>query len=381
MYVMNKLLQCLILEFLVIHSILIVLGIDLIDYTFPNEKKTEFHLDSSDMIKFSHRRLQNGKTWNYDDVAKLHHWEKYNRTAVIMTGQLRSSNITWTSGQILQNINSRMFGPDDPPTTALTIIEWLLKPIARTHGVDVFMYLTANPLFENTPWDGSAFNYEPKLNDFNGCKVFSDNPFFQGTGNKFFCQIEPESELMTPFLLNFTMWKTCSHVAMKEQVLQQLYGLYRANLGVKQYMLASGTEYKYKIRMRPDIALVKEFPPLTSFDFSPPHGAPCRSMIYYANKHIYKSGNEDWFDIGLTEDMDHLLDRYVDFVSTPFLSSSHKAWWDLEDHLTGLMHSRYGVCMGPKDDIWMVVIRKIQHQTINKWHLEPNKNQWKELST
>jgi hypothetical protein len=229
----------------------------------------------------------------------------------------------------------------------------MLKPIALETGIDVFMYLTANPANNDVPWDGTAFNYEPKLGDTTGCEIFSKSDLFQNTGNKFFCLIEPEIELMNSFILNNTMWKTCSHVTYKEQVLQQLYALFRANLGVKQYMVSQGFEYKYKIRLRPDTAVVKEFPRLSTLDFGP-SSQHCQGTILYANKHIYKSGNEDWFNIGLASDMDHLLDRYIDFVATPFLSSSRKPWWDLEDHLTGLMQQRYKVCMRPQDNIWMV---------------------------
>lgn len=94
-------------------------------------------------------------------------------------------------------------------------------------------------------------------------------------------------------------------------------------------------------------------------DFSGAGNPNCIGHILYANKVIYKSGNEDWFNIGLAEHMDRLLDRYIDFISTPFIHNSHKAWWDLENHLVGLMTFRYKVCMGPNGDIWMVTHRYI----------------------
>lgn len=58
---------------------------------------------------------------------------------ICLIGQLRSANLTWTSGKIYQNINSRMFGKDDPPTTAATIVEFLFKPLAL-HGL-YYVYL------------------------------------------------------------------------------------------------------------------------------------------------------------------------------------------------------------------------------------------------
>ena len=38
-----------------------------------------------------------------------------------------------------------MFGNEDPPSTAATIIEFLFKPLALSHGLDVFMYVSARP--------------------------------------------------------------------------------------------------------------------------------------------------------------------------------------------------------------------------------------------
>ena len=43
---------------------------------------------------------------------------KGNRTAVLLSGQLRSANLSWSSGKIFQNTHSRLFGKDDPPTVA-----------------------------------------------------------------------------------------------------------------------------------------------------------------------------------------------------------------------------------------------------------------------
>ena len=87
-----------------------------------------------------------------------------------------------------------------------------------------------------------------------------------------------------------------------------------------------GISYKYKVRLRPDTAIVKPLPLVSQMDFSGGNKPECLTHILYANKVIYKSGNEDWFNIGLAEHMDKLLDRYLDFISTPFVHNSHKPW-------------------------------------------------------
>jgi hypothetical protein len=329
------------------------------------------------------RSLVEKWNWGNDDDYFPNGTDVRNRIAICLTGQLRSANLTWNSGHLLQNGNWKMFGEADPPTTASTIIEWLFRPLAKKHGLDVFMYLTAHPDHKNDTWDGKPESYQPSVNDIQGCEIFSKNPVFNNTGNKFFCLVEPEVQLMTPFLRKYHIWDhyyTANGAPMhlREQVLQQLYALYRANLAAKQYALQSGVHYKYKIRLRPDTAFVKPFPPLDSIDFSKRTGNLI-GTIYYASRTIYSNGNEDWFNIGLAEHMDHLLDRYEDLISKPLLFASRKAWYTLEDILVGTLGQRYNISLGWHPDIWMVVIR-VAHHSMNTWLPPENTVEWRDIS-
>ncbi len=309
-----------------------------------------------------------------------HGKDKSNRVAICLTGQLRSANITWTSGHLLQNANWRMFGPDDPPTTAGTIVEWLFRPLSHNHGVDVFMYLTAHPDANNSEWDGNPHTYEPMVGDNRACKIFSDNDIFKNTGNKFFCLVEPEYKLMNLFSDQLPQWKTYGKPKNhNEQALAQLHAIYRANLAAKEYALVANIEYAYKIRLRPDTAFVKPFPVLASLNFGSLPGRDCNSTIFYASKAIYKNGNEDWFNVGRSNDMDVLLDRYMAFISDPFIHNSPRSWWDLENHLMGHVEMRHKICLTWYYDIWMVVIRK-DHHHYNTWEPSSLPYDWKEMS-
>lgn len=329
------------------------------------------------------RRLIEKWMWGYENDTFPFGYNTTGRIAIILTGQLRSANRSFTSGTLLENQHLRNFGPQDPPSTAATIVEWLFKPLARKHPVDVFMYLTSHPDHTNKDWDGRPETYEPEAGDTRGCEIFSDNDVFKNTGNRFFCLVEPEVQLQNDWIRTYPFWSHYYTAVgpppnMKEQALQQLYAMYRANLASKQYALASGVSYSHKIRLRPDIAFLHPFPDLSIFDFN---GRGDRAgMIYFANKRVYNNGNEDWFNIGRAEAMDHLLDRYLDFISQPLLHSSSRAWFTLEENLVGTMRQRYNIEMGYHDDIWMVVIR-VAHHALNTWVPPSNPFVWTELSS
>ena len=158
---------------------------------------------------------------------------------------------------------------------------------------------------------------------------------------------------------------------MKEQALQQYYGMYRANRGSKQFAIMNNFEYKYKIRCRPDSAFTRPFPSLETFNF---HSTVvgdgkgrrgCKEMIYFSNKFI-DHGHNDYFAVGITFVMDILLDRYLDFTENNnfFLLlngnvTGQMPHWTLEEHLESLLYHKYGICLDFHSAIWIVLVRQI----------------------
>jgi len=309
---------------------------------------------------------------------------RINRTAVILSGQMRSANLTWSGGQIRRNREAVMFGNLDPPTPAECIIEWIFKPLARQSGIDVFMYLTANPNGKPGEWNGQPLYFDPAPGDTTACEVFSRASLFHdGSGNRFFCLIEPEVQLMTPWLRNFSMWHHrpggYNSELYNEQALQQYYGHYRANTAAKQYAISHHIIYKYKVRLRPDTPPSRVMPNLTYFNFGPTPGKPCKSTVFYPNAKV--GGHNDWFNVGLTADMDRLLDRYVDFTTTVFDKwLTRRNYWDLEDHLEAVLMLNYEICLEWAVELWIVVIRPVQH-FVDRWKATPIQYNWVELST
>ena len=304
------------------------------------------------------------------------------RTAVIMSGQLRSGNMTWKHPLLRQKSGAQMFTSSDPPTPIETIMQWLFQVIvAQGGGMDVFYYVQAHPEVNNSGWDGLPNHYQPSVSDFHVCNLFLNHSLFtNSSGNHFFCLIEPEIRLLTPWMDANPAWFTYNYahlgVHAREQFVQQLYGMYRANLGAKQYALAHAISYKYKLRVRPDVALTKPFLTYDQLSFWDGGNATkstlsfstgstttlCTKRAFCPNTKLMNNGAMDSFNIGLTEDMDHLLDRYVDFTTLPFpelvpvssgtskpvnTTSLAMRKWMAEDFLVGLMRSRYNICIIP----------------------------------
>ena len=170
----------------------------------------------------------------------------------MISGQLRSANFTWTSGDILHNFAATFFGSDDPPTPAGCIIEFLFKEIMRQgYGLDVFMYIQSSAHNKNNiEWDGKPYDYIPSPGDLNGCKIFSDNEVFRGTNNHFFCLVENEIQLMNAFIRNFLSVFNSSgaylNISFDSFNIARLKSLSRINDSGMNLMVACFTPFFFK---------------------------------------------------------------------------------------------------------------------------------------
>jgi hypothetical protein len=314
-------------------------------------------------------------------------WDEIGRTAAIVSGQLRSGIMTWRHPLIRQNQAALMFGPNDPTTPVETIIQWLFEIIiSQGGGLDVFYYVQAHPDHNNSEWDGNPATFAPTVGDTRVCEPFLNHNLFNNTGNRFFCLVEPELQLLNSMTNANPAWETYGYGEMifaREQLLQQLYGTYRANMAAKQFSVATGVVYRYKLRVRPDVALTRPFVSYDKLKFNATEAGGCRTIII-PNKAIMTNGAEDSFNVGYADDMDHLLDRYVDFTTYPYPDASIRQW-NAEQYLVGLMKVRYNLCLQWLADIWMVPLRsnsKFHGYTPTGQRWEPTKiyNQWQELT-
>ena len=147
----------------------------------------------------------------------------------------------------------------------------------------------------------------------------------------------------------------------------------------KQYSLQSGVKYKLKVRLRPDVAAIKPLYNVEKLNFSN-RSKTCTSSILYPNPVLFVAGAEDSLNIGLAQDMDQLMDRYIDITTKPFY---YRPWrgkwfWTSESYLMALLEERYKVCLEADWDIWFVVIRKASHKLTFKEPVSDH-NYWKRV--
>lgn len=132
-------------------------------------------------------------------------------------------------------------------------------------------------------------------------------------------------------------------------------------LQAKEYALLKNFQYTYKVRLRPDLAMVKPLPPLDKLTFRDPNSKDCPSTVYFPNGQIFYISGEDSFNIGYAEDVDKVLDRYIDLIAKPFIQSNYgrSRSWSSESNLQAILKQRYNICLISYFDIWMAKMRVI----------------------
>lgn len=89
---------------------------------------------------------------HYVEISPYHNFtppmHSGERTAILLTGQLRSGNMSWFSSELAREGSPpwrfRFFNEEDPDTPIQTILERLVIPYALFGGVDMFIYIQVN---------------------------------------------------------------------------------------------------------------------------------------------------------------------------------------------------------------------------------------------
>jgi hypothetical protein len=205
------------------------------------------------------------------------------RTAVILTGQLRSGNISISSKDIRRYHNGPSWMPMDPHrhswpiandnrTPIMTELDNLIAPLALFGGVDLFVYLLVDRKVNSTSWNGDLNTYEPYFGDTRPCELYHRHPIFHNnTGNKVICMHEYEKQIYhkNPLWENNEGWRVFSEYPLaQERFLVQEYNKYVCNRMVKLYSNTYGVKYRYKVRLRFDLGVIEAIPSLDQFNFT-----------------------------------------------------------------------------------------------------------------
>ena len=273
-----------------------------------------------------------------------------NRTAVCITGQVRSTNLPWEGdfiwfGPRIKQLKHRDGTPGD------TIIENVFSVLA-IHGFDVFMNVA-------TTGEGSVL--QPIVGDKSVCSSLHDETIFstnRTNPNNFFCQVEKSYSHLNTFVKSYPNWRNYiykDNEAEHEFLLQQMYDIHRCNEGIRQYSASTGVQYKYKMRLRPDSAWGSPIPRMEDLDFGKygNNSSDCKSIIRISSRYHYLGGNEDTFAVGLSSDMDVRLDEYVDFMDNVHTMDKQ---WNNEQYLQSMLLKKK-ICLQDDDRLIMYIVR------------------------
>lgn len=248
-----------------------------------------------------------------------------NRTAIMISGEIRSGNISFNSGMLTDSKEhiKRYFHGNDTRTVIDTLLENMMTPIALIGGLDLFIHIYVECHRFNASyrrWDGSAWSYRPYLGDTAICQLYSKHPIFhRETGNQVICFSQCTRELSNVFIANRSDWKAFGlyNRDALEPFLQQEMGKYEINRLVKEYSEFAHKKYRYKIRLRHDEAMVHPFPDIDTFNFFNyavnPDEANKRN-IFYPDYFFHGFSAQDSVDFGYADDMDLVMDRLQELL-------------------------------------------------------------------
>jgi len=119
-----------------------------------------------------------------------------------------------------------------------------------------------------------------------------------------------------------------------------------------------------KIRLRPDIAVLKPLPNPETYTFCT-GSCSTRGEVYFPYAAIFAVGAEDSMNIGRAADMDLVLDRYINLITGSYIfyqnPASHTTQWNSESHLAGILKES-NITLKAHGEIWMLKVRATVRQ-------------------
>jgi FkbM family methyltransferase len=135
-----------------------------------------------------------------------------------------------------------------------------------------------------------------------------------------------------------------------QNVLFQLYDQYLCNQFVLNYSALTGTTYRWKMRMRTDLALIHPIPSLASLDL----GDRSHPKVRRTSPRYFAGANQDTFGVGEAWVMDVYFDRYRAVYTHPYTATDG---WSLEKFLTVYMQEKLNATLHGDDELRGVLVR------------------------
>lgn len=189
---------------------------------------------------------------------------------------------------------------------------------------------------------------EPKVGDMNACATLAPK-----NTARMFCEVIHEDELG---LITPDVWNTFGYAGNKiaqQGLLQQLYSQQRCAMMIARQSLIENIQYRYAVRVRPDLAFMKPMPSIQTL-----LAADKPNIVKFIDHSHCCCGNEDTFAIGHFSAMNLYFNRIVGFhkISLQFLT---KKGWAAEDFLVEYLKSNFGIDLIPDRQIVGCIVKPL----------------------
>lgn len=264
-------------------------------------------------------------------------------TAICISGQLRSLNMNYQSSEFPQNL--------EPMTTSFTSQNLQGRSVAETIVQNVYPFVGEFDVFMTVATlEGPR---EPKVGDLTACASLT--PLSPA---RMFCEINLQRDVGG--LENDEIWKTFVYSGsprLQQGLLQQLSGLQQCSMMISRQMLKENVQYRYIMRIRPDMAVMGPIPSISSILNS--HE---QDIIKIVHKENCCCGNEDWFGVGHFTAMQIYLQRISALysLSREFLRAGS---WKAESFLVHYLKTNYNITLMQEKEVLGCIVKPNTRQS------------------
>lgn len=264
-------------------------------------------------------------------------------TAICISGQLRSLNMNDQSSEFPQQLEPMMTSYTSQNLQGRSVAETIVQNVYPFVGqFDVFMTVAT--------LEGPR---EPKVGDLTACASLT--PLSPA---RMFCEITLQMDVVG--LENDEIWKTFGYAGsarLQQGLLQQLSGLRQCSMMISRQMLKENVQYRYIMRIRPDMAVMGPMPSISSMlDKNE------QDIIKIVHKENCCCGNVDWFGVGHFTAMQIYLQRIsaLNSLSREFLRAGS---WDAESFLVQYLKKNYNITLVQEKDLMGCIVKPKTRQS------------------